>query len=233
MKECKTCLTMKAFEEYHKSDRCTDGYRGVCKSCARIGNRSRYDKEYKGGMGHNQGRIEMPSQEILKSMFDLVDGKLIRKVSAGNSKAGSVVGVIRKDGYSRVWACGVHALVHRLVWKMETGQEPPKYLDHVNGDRSDNRIENLREADHAINMWNQSIRKSNTTGFTGVSMRAANGAWVAAITVNKKRICLGTHVAIENALMAYEDGCRKYHGIYADRKIEHNKQEAKRQGIAY
>lgn len=235
-KTCKTCKETKPITDYHTSNRCADGYRGVCKVCNGKANRVRYEKNYKGGMGHNQGRVPMPSQELLKSLFDLIDGKLVRKVSAGNCKAGSVVGKLRKDGYRRVWVDGAHALVHRLVWKMETGSEPPEYLDHINGDRDDNRIENLREATHSENMHNQEIRKSNTSGFTGIRWydypyTGKQPCWHVAITVGRKVVSVGYFRDIAKAIMAYERAAIDNHGDFAERKIAHNRDMAERLGI--
>ncbi|WP_220386166.1 HNH endonuclease signature motif containing protein, partial [Klebsiella pneumoniae] len=63
--------------------------------------------------------------------------------SRGRVKSGSVCGYKRKDGYIRVKVDGALVMAHRIVWKMLHGDEP-SFIDHINGDRSDNRPKNLR-----------------------------------------------------------------------------------------
>lgn len=233
IKTCKKCHEAKPSSDYHKSTRCTDGFRGVCKVCNGKAGRARYKAVYKGGMGHNQGRVEMPRQDLLQSLFSLVDGKLVRKVSSGNCKAGSEVGKVRKDGYKRVWVDGAHALVHRLVWKMEKGEEPPEYIDHINGDKTDNRIENMRPATHGQNIQNQSVRSSNTSGFIGVSWyeHLKIPAWSASITSDNRGYHIGYLHNLKDALVSYEAAALEKHGEFAAQKIAHNREKAAELGM--
>lgn len=235
-KKCKKCGDEKQLSEYHKSNRCSDGYRGVCKACNGNAGRARYEKSYKGGMGHNQGRVEIPSQERLHELFRIDGANLVRRVSSGNCKAGSLAGTKMKGGYRRVWVDGAHALVHRIVWKMVTGEEPPKNIDHINGDTSDNRIENMRDATHGQNMQNQRLRKSNTSGFTGIRWydypyTGKAPCWTVNICIDGKAKHIGYFDDIADAIISYERAARLHHGIYADRKIAHNRSFAAKLGI--
>ncbi len=237
MKICTKCGAEKDFDQFYKQAK-GKGYRGACKSCLDEARRKRYKKSYKGGMGHNQGRVELPSADLLNELF-MIDGpNLVRKVARGRCTAGEVVGKVRKDGYSRVWVEGAHALVHRVVWKMRTGQEPPKYLDHINGDRSDNRFENLREADHFMNMWNRSEHKLNTSGFTGIrwhdyESNRSRPSWVVKLGFEGKVIHVGYFSDIKDALRAFEKAVIENHGDFGKRKIEHNRKMAKAMGIDF
>lgn len=108
-------------------------------------------------------------------------------------------------GYHWVWSCGAALLVHRIAWRMTTG-EWPDMVDHANGDRSDNRWVNLRETNHSLNAQNQQRAMCTTsTGYLGVSRdkrRHAN-QFRAAIRVKGKHISLGYFPTAEAAYGAY------------------------------
>lgn len=101
---------------------------------------------------------------------------------------------------------------HRIVWKMVTGQEPEDFLDHINGDRSDNRISNLREATDLQNRHNAGKRKNNTSGLRG----AFSTPWgfLAQIGVNRKTVYLGYFNTAEDAHAAYCEAAQKLHGKF-------------------
>lgn len=71
---------------------------------------------------------------------------------------------------------------HRVIWKMVFGEDPSE-IDHVNGDRADNRLANLREVDRTGNARNRAIHTSNTSGVIGVMWHKATGKWLAKIGV--------------------------------------------------
>lgn len=77
---------------------------------------------------------------------------------------------------------------HRLVWFITSGHPPESGIDHVNGDRTDNRPENLREADPSTNGRNMTVHRSNTSGVPGVAWNKARGLWYAyACAANRVR----------------------------------------------
>ncbi len=111
--------------------------------------------------------------------------------------------------------CGSNVSAHRVVWKMINGDEPDE-IDHINGDRSDNRIENLRGCSRIENGRNLKSNKSNTSGAMGVSFHKS-GKWRAYIKVNHKQIHLGIFDKKEDAINArksaeVEYGFHKMHG---------------------
>lgn len=119
--------------------------------------------------------------------YDSESGGLYWKKTLSNrAVAGSKAGTVRKDGYLRVTVFGKGHYVHSLVFLICKGRWPRKgaCLDHRNGNPSDNRIRNLREATGSQNQFNRGKQINNTSGFKGVS-RVPSGRWVARINVCK------------------------------------------------
>jgi hypothetical protein len=105
---------------------------------------------------------------------------------------------------------------HRLAWLMYYGEWPEKDIDHINCDRSDNRIENLRLGGKDINPRNQKIRSTNTTGFKGVKAPSGRSLkYMAKICVNREHIYLGMFTTPEEAHIAYCQAADKYFGEFA------------------
>lgn len=124
---------------------------------------------------------------------------------AWNSRwAGKQAGGVRGNGYAYISMGGTHHLCHRLAWAIYFGSEPNGQLDHINGDPTDNRISNLREATQSQNCANQGSRKSNTSGYRGVTWNRRRNKWQAQIQVNKKHRVLGHFNDAADAAKAYQ-----------------------------
>lgn len=123
--------------------------------------------------------------------YDRETGKLYR----ANGK--EVIGNDHR-GYRRAYVFGKLHLLHRVIWYMEHGRWPVDQIDHINGNRADNRIENLREVDNLTNAQNQARYKNNTTGVVGVAPHK-RGGFTANIEVNGVRIYLGYWKTIKQA----------------------------------
>ena len=108
-------------------------------------------------------------------------------------------------GYKHGLIYGKPYLAHRVLFAMKHG-EWPKYVDHINGVRTDNRITNLRSVTRTENSCNASKPSSNTSGHIGVSWNNRDKRWVAFISLNKKRKALGNFINIEDAII-----CRQSH----------------------
>jgi len=135
------------------------------------------------------------TQQELKRLFkyDYEKGVLIRR--ATNKVAGSYM-----RGYLRICIKYKNYLVHRLVWLYHYGKFPSCQLDHINSNRQDNRIENLRESSYIENAINVPNRSNNISGVVGVSLHKASGKWQARISVNRKNIALGIFNSFEEAV---------------------------------
>lgn len=105
---------------------------------------------------------------------------------------------------------------HRVVWEMHNGPIPSgMFIDHVNGVKTDNRIENLRLATRSQNMMNRPRQDNNKSGFKGVYLDKKSNTWRAGIAINKKIKHLGSYPSPEKAHEAYKEAAEKIHGQYA------------------
>lgn len=102
---------------------------------------------------------------------------------------------------------------HRLAWFYVHGFWPPAEIDHINGDRADNRLANLRLATRAQQGVN-SPRPSDALGFRGTWWNAGRKKWQAAIAVNGSRLSLGTFLTRELAAAAYQTAAALWHGAF-------------------
>ena len=157
---------------------------------------------------------------ILDDIFEYDCGALKWKARrSSNAMAGHNAGTVRPDCYLQVSLFGKTQLVHRVIWKMHNGPIPDGMeIDHINHDRLDNRIENLRIVSRQENSVNLSKRIDNTSGIVGVSWSKRMGKWRARISVNKKEISLGFFSDINDAGRA-----RKNAEIYYNFHENHGK----------
>ena len=106
-------------------------------------------------------------------------------------------------------------LVHRVIFAMAHGRWPVGHLDHIDGDKLNNRPENLREATRSQNQSNQGLKKTNKSGRKGVCWHRQAGKWVSQINVCNQTIYLGIYDDIDLAAFVYECAALKYHGEFA------------------
>lgn len=109
---------------------------------------------------------------------------------------------------------GKSVLAHRIAWKIMTGDDPPDLVDHENRQDTDNRWDNLRLATHSQNMQNRSVVNNKTTGLKGVFFIETSKRFRAYISVNKKRIHLGTYATKEEAHAAYCAAAKAHFGEF-------------------
>lgn len=122
----------------------------------------------------------------LHSLFEYKDGDLYWKTNSGGNgcvKAGAKAGTTHPDGYKSVRIKNTMIKQHRVIYMMFFGQLP-KFIDHIDGDPSNNRIENLREANPSQNSWNHRMSKNNKSGIKGVSWHKRKNKWIASCSIN-------------------------------------------------
>jgi hypothetical protein len=109
---------------------------------------------------------------------------------------------IGRDGYY----CGcIHGSVyktHRVGWTLYHGEWPADYLDHINGVRTDNRIENLRSVTRGENSKNRRLYKKNNTGHNGISWRESTKKWIVQIQSGGTKMHLGVFTKLDDAVAA-------------------------------
>lgn len=160
----------------------------------------------------------MITQEYLKEVlnYNSETGIFTWKVRKGvRGKVGAVTGTLSKyRGYLDIKIDGVLYPAHRLAWLYVYGKMPDNLIDHIDCDRVNNRISNLREATHSENLRNTGRTVVNTSGFKGVSLHKMTGKWQARVGVNRTRKYLGLFDTPEEAFIAYQAAAQELHGEF-------------------
>jgi len=169
-----------------------------------------------------RGASEKPLTQTIKGMAMIVDdvSKLLRyepdtgmffwrvdvmKSATAGSKAGKF-----HHGYIRIYINGEYYFAHRLAWLLIHKNWPSCQIDHINGNRADNRIANLRAVSHQGNQQNAARRLDNTSGVTGVCWDSRDRVWLARIKVNMKLLRLGGFMSFEDAVAARKSAEKVY-----------------------
>lgn len=150
------------------------------------------------------------TQQFLNDRFDYVDGFLFKK--------GKKVGTYPdKNGYGRLTirlnGKAFHFRTHRVIFLYHHGYLP-EIIDHINGDVSDNRIENLRPATRSQNQWNRRNNIKSATGRRGVVL--FNNKFRAVCKVNNKRYFLGTFDTLDDAEREVMEFRKEHHMEFAN-----------------
>lgn len=124
--------------------------------------------------------------------------------------AGYAISTLSAAGNAKIY-------MHRAIAERMAGQPIPDgyEVDHINGNRLDNRRENLRLVTHSQNMMNASSRQNRSSKYKGVSWDKVNRRWRAVIFLNKKQTSLGRHDSEEAAAKAYDAKAKELFGEYA------------------
>ena len=158
---------------------------------------------------------KMITQERLMELlhYDQITGVFTRKVqTCSRVKIGMVAGCADRHGHLLCHLDGKRYSMHRLAWLYMTGSFPDGEIDHISGEKSDNRFSNLRDVNRATNMQNIVRASSNNkTGLLGVVANKKLGNFMARIRVDGRNMHLGTFKTADDAHIAYLNAKRKFH----------------------
>lgn len=156
--------------------------------------------------------------------YDSDSGVLTRRLSTNpRGKAGDPIRVLNDEGYIVCCIGKIKLRAHRVAWCWMTGSWPERDLDHINGDRTDNRFANLREATRSQNLMNTGVKRSNKSGVVGVHFCSERMKWVAQIKIGRRTTCLGRFDQFADAVAARKEAEKSYYGEFApaDRHLAH------------
>lgn len=151
--------------------------------------------------------------KFLSSMLRYDNGVLYWREWRRGVRRDLVAGTITKNGYVSVGSCGVKAYAQRIVWFMHNGEIPKGFdIDHIDHDRINNNIDNLRIVSRSDNLRNKGVVKSSSCEM-GVYWSEAAGKWEASITVEgrKKYLCIFETVESAKAARIRANSIYGYH----------------------
>ena len=156
--------------------------------------------DYNPETGELTWRVRPPSHFLTKKLF-----KIWNKRYSGK-KAGS----FRKDGYLQVKLNRKPYLNHRISWFLYYGCFPNNQIDHANGVKTDNRIQNLRDVTHQQNAMNRKKEIRNNSGVTGVRFSKRLKKWRSEIKCKSKYYYIGVFENFDDAVAARKEAEQKY-----------------------
>lgn len=148
--------------------------------------------------------------------YDSDSGKFIRvKESRNSNPVGTFVGTLNEElgYYVANIKCKLY-YIHRLVWLYHYGEYPSELIDHINGDRADNRLSNLRLASYNGNQYNRRLSKNNKSGYKGVSWCKVRNKWLSQCMIGKKHKFLGYYDTADEASEVYQKYTKIHHGEF-------------------
>lgn len=156
----------------------------------------------------------MISQAYVNELFEYREGVLYWKVNKARAKAGAPVGNLNNHGYIHTKIDGQRYRNHQLIYLMHHGYIP-KQIDHIDRNRTNNRIENLRACTQTENLYNTGVLNRSSTGVKGVNWHNASKKWMVRINVKKKTLYLGIFDSFEEASVVATEARSKHHGEFA------------------
>ena len=141
----------------------------------------------------------MVTQDSLLERFYYIDGVLHHKYNKNyRTKKGDIAGSVNSAGYMFIVLKGVKFLAHRAVFLMINGKLP-KYIDHIDGNKLNNKIENLRACTFSQNVCNKPKPKNNTSGEKGVYWDKNRGKWKVQMELLGKQHHFGRFINFDDA----------------------------------
>ena len=146
-------------------------------------------------------------------LFEYKDGELLWKNPCHKNNLGKPVGYNNGNNYKKVTINKKQFYVHRIVYFMHHGYLP-KIIDHIDNNKSNNSIHNLREATCAQNLLNRPTKKINQSGYRNVYFNKIRKKWNVRVKANGKLYCLGAYEDLELAGLVAEEARQKYQGDF-------------------
>jgi len=155
----------------------------------------------------------MTKQQLLE-LFDYKDGSLYWKQPRQHIQVGDKAGYDNGNGYIKISINGKLYFAHRLIFLMHHGYLP-KLIDHINGNPSDNNIQNLREANKSKNAINSKLSVKNTSGSKNVYWNKSRNKWTVYMSLNQKQKFFGSFDDIDLAKLVANEARSKYYNLEA------------------
>jgi len=167
----------------------------------------------------------LPSQKDLRALFDYDarSGSLLWKKPPSKSsvKSGTAAGGIKSGGYISIKLNGLDYKAHRLVYVWHLGEIPSTaQIDHVDGNKANNRIENLRICSASENGRNRPAQANNTEGLKGAYLHENGRSWQSVIRFQRTNHFLGLYKTKEEAHRAYVTAARAIHGTFMHNSLQ-------------
>ena len=162
--------------------------------------------------------VMMITHGVLRDRFTYneSDGFFYFNKNISNKKSGDIAGSLMPSGYRVIRVFGRRYYAHRLAWLYVYGKWPDNQIDHINGNKDDNRITNLRNASSCQNNQNSRINKSNSSGFKGVSWNKKSKKWRAYCGAFGRQVHIGLFDDINDAAAAVHEFRSRAHNEFAN-----------------
>lgn len=153
------------------------------------------------------------TKEFLHTLYEYESGYLISKQKRGPATIGKKIVTKHKDGYISTTINRKRFYVHRLIYMMFHG-ELPRFIDHIDGNRANNKIQNLRPATESQNNVNSKGRSKS--GYKNIYFDPRKNHYLVVLIINRKKNFFGCFKDLELACLVAEEARNKYHGEFAN-----------------
>lgn len=147
--------------------------------------------------------------------YDEPTGNLLWKITkSATAPAGSIAGSLNAKGHVNIQIDKTLTTAHQIVFLLHHGYLPAE-IDHIDRDKTNNRIANLRPCTSSQNKGNIALLRNNVSGYRGVSLNKRSGKYHAQIKINGKQTYIGRFVLPEDAARAYNTAAMEHFGEFA------------------